>query len=97
MYKYNFAVILSKGFLVSTNLNRDDQLDVHTFLRLSGSLDLSVTSVIESLVIWQEVFVSSCKNNESRSLTSRKRWFLLVIGKVRTDLSKKVFKLKIIN
>lgn len=73
-----------QGYLIASHLDKDDQLDVHAFLRLNDLLDLTVTSAIESLVIWQEVFMTSCSYciEGSRTFLSNKRWFLLIIGQV---------------
>lgn len=72
-----------KGNLIATHLSRDDLLDVHSFLRLNDILDLTVTSIIESLVIWQQVYPSSSYNSHdhSRFVESNRRCFLLVVGK----------------
>ncbi|XP_065214171.1 protein inturned [Planococcus citri] len=71
-----------KGYLIVSHLSKEDQLDVHAFLRLNDLLDLTVTSTIESLVIWKEVNLSSCcfHLEGSRTFPSNKRWFLSIIG-----------------
>ncbi|KAK7605303.1 hypothetical protein V9T40_007161 [Parthenolecanium corni] len=71
-----------KGFLIASHLSREDLLNVHIFLCYNDILDLSTNSFMESLVIWQEVFLFSSHFAEASFATqSKKRWFLLITGK----------------
>lgn len=72
-----------QGLLIASHLSSKDLLDVHLFLCYNDILDLSINSYMESLVIWQEVFLISGRSaEEGFSTPIKKRWFLLIIGKV---------------
>ena len=76
-----------QGFMVVSHLTPEDLIDVHSFLRLNDILDLTVTSIMESLIVWQEVYLSSSSRANVQSTSScNKRWFLLIVGKVNIAL-----------
>nr|CAD7599221.1 unnamed protein product [Timema genevievae] len=80
------------GYLLSSHLSKTDLVDVHTFCRQQGLLRLGRSEAVRSMVLWREVYPSSCNrglsDQSSMYLSTpvspytlpQGRWFLLIVG-----------------
>ncbi|XP_063243718.1 protein inturned [Bacillus rossius redtenbacheri] len=89
MYIVIGTCMYHKGYLLGSHLARTDLADVHALCRQLGLLRLARHEPVSSLVLWHEVFPSSC----GRGLVGPParlplapyqppsgRWFLLLVG-----------------
>lgn len=76
-----------KGYLLASHFSKDNLLNVHSFFRQNGLIQLFRSEPVESLVIWREVHPRSTdeeylKNEFCLMPDSPVRWFLMIIGQV---------------
>nr|CAD7256754.1 unnamed protein product [Timema shepardi] len=91
----------AQGYLLSSHLSKTDLVDVHTFCRQQGLLHLGRSEAVRSMVLWREVYPSSCNrglsDQSSMYLSTpvspyslpQGRWFLLIVGQTRVGMGRK--------
>ncbi|KAK4883073.1 hypothetical protein RN001_006392 [Aquatica leii] len=75
------SALYHSGFLLSSHFAHEDLVDVHIFCRQHGLFHLSQTEPVRSLVLWREVFPSSCNRgleSESKFVPEGRRYLLIV-------------------
>ncbi|CAG9860502.1 unnamed protein product [Phyllotreta striolata] len=73
------SAIFHAGYLLATHFMHEDLIDVFCFCKHQGLFHLSKTEPVKSLVLWKEVFPSSCRiQNSSIKIPSGKRYLLVV-------------------
>lgn len=86
LYTILGSCVYHKCYLLGSHLPHEDSIDVHSFLRHNGLLNLVNQEEVKCLVLWKEVYPRSCNrgNIESsdnmQSLVPDGKWFLLVVG-----------------
>nr|CAD7405854.1 unnamed protein product [Timema cristinae] len=92
LYTIIGTCLYHKGYLLSSHLSKTDLVDVHTFCRQQGLLHLGRSEAVRSMVLWREVYPSSCNrglsDQSSMHLSTpvspytlpQGRWFLLIVG-----------------
>nr|CAD7569003.1 unnamed protein product [Timema californicum] len=92
LYTIIGTCLYHKGYLLSSHLSKTDLVDVHTFCRQQGLLHLGRSEAVRSMVLWREVYPSSCNrglsDQSSMYLSTpvspyslpQGRWFLLIVG-----------------
>jgi hypothetical protein len=85
LYTIIGSCLYHRRHLLGSHLPAEDLIQVHSFLRRHGLLNLMNNEQVKSLVIWKRVYPSSSVNRKLQwedanvhSLTDR--WFLLVVG-----------------
>ncbi|XP_022124017.2 protein inturned [Pieris rapae] len=84
MYTVIGACLFYSGHLLCSHLQDNDLIEITSYLKLNGILQLSVQKDIEKLVLWREVFINEHRNQNKYSQEYRipdGRWFLLIVGK----------------
>lgn len=84
------SALFHAGYLVATHLIHQDLVDVQSFCRQQGLFHLSRTEPIKCLVLWREVFPTSCRKVENATVhvPDGKR-YLLLVGSAKVNISKK--------
>ncbi|XP_063981427.1 protein inturned [Diachasmimorpha longicaudata] len=82
LYTIYGSCLYHKSYLLASHLAKDDLIDVHSFLRQNGLLNLVENETTKSLVLWRTVFPSSCGRGDpgETSGAAGGKWFLLVVG-----------------
>ncbi|XP_018355019.1 PREDICTED: protein inturned isoform X1 [Trachymyrmex septentrionalis] len=86
LYTILGSCIYHKSHLLGSHLPHEDLIDVHSFLRHNGLLNLVSQEQVKCLVLWKQIYPSSCNrgnidsNDSSQLLISNGKWFLLVVG-----------------
>ncbi|XP_011694656.1 PREDICTED: protein inturned [Wasmannia auropunctata] len=86
LYTILGSCIYHKCHLLGSHLPHDDLIDVHSFLRHNGLLNLVSQEQVKCLVLWKQIYPSSCNrgnvdgNDGDQLLIPNGKWFLLVIG-----------------
>lgn len=71
---------------MGSHLPHEDLIDVHSFLRHNGLLNLTNEEQVKCLVLWKEVYPSSCNRGDFSNSDGDQlyipdgKWFLLVVG-----------------
>ncbi|XP_050534318.1 protein inturned isoform X2 [Daktulosphaira vitifoliae] len=77
--------IYYKEYLLASHLNYNDHLDVYTFCQQNGLFHILHTEYLERLIIFQQVYPSSSRNNyssiESVYILPKAVWYLLLVGR----------------
>lgn len=77
------SCVYHKGYLLGSHFSKEDLLNVHSFFRQNGLIQLFRREPVKSLVIWREVYPYSVDFNEPCSVPNYfRRWFLIIIGQV---------------
>ncbi|XP_018331064.1 protein inturned [Agrilus planipennis] len=78
------SALYHQGFLLTSHFVHDDLIDVTSFCKQQGLFYLSATEPLKCLVLWKEVFPSSCNrslpNTESLFKVPEGKRYLLVVG-----------------
>ncbi|EEB12645.1 PDZ domain-containing protein, putative [Pediculus humanus corporis] len=74
-----------KGYLLASHLSKDDLLDVYSFYRQNGLIQLFRNEPVKSLVIWKQVFPLSVNrgfssNKPGNYPVPKGKWFIIVVG-----------------
>ncbi|EZA55008.1 PDZ domain-containing protein [Ooceraea biroi] len=86
LYTILGSCIYHKCHLLGSHLSHEDLIDVHSFLRHNGLLNLVNQEQVRCLVLWKQIYPSSCNRGNVDSgdsgqlLIPNGRWFLLVVG-----------------
>ncbi|CAH1108747.1 unnamed protein product [Psylliodes chrysocephalus] len=74
------SALFHAGYLLATHFIQDDLVDVYCFCKQQGLFHLSKTEPVKSLVLWKEVFPSSCNvsQNTTIKIPDGKRYLLVV-------------------
>ncbi|XP_045482988.1 protein inturned [Harmonia axyridis] len=74
------------GYLITSHFIHEDLVDIHSFCKHQGILHLSKTEPVKTLILWREVFPSSCRNLTDPIFNiPEARRYLLVVG-TKNDL-----------
>ncbi|KAF5301487.1 hypothetical protein FQR65_LT08790 [Abscondita terminalis] len=76
------SALYHSGFLLNSHFVHEDLVDVHIYCRQHGLFYLSQTEPVRSLVLWKEVFPSSCNRGLEFefNFVPEGRRYLLVVG-----------------
>ncbi|KAK0091973.1 hypothetical protein PV326_002431 [Microctonus aethiopoides] len=85
LYTILGTCLYHKSYLLSSHLFRDDLIDVHSYLRQNGLLNLIENEPTKSLVLWRGVYPQSCHrgiidNIDTQISIPNGKWFILVVG-----------------
>lgn len=87
LYTILGSCIYHKCHLLGSHLSHEDLIDVHSFLRHNGLLNLTNQEQVKCLVLWKQIYPSSCNrgnvdncDSEQLYINSDGKWFLLVVG-----------------
>lgn len=87
LYTILGSCIYHKCHLLGSHLPHEDLIDVHSFLRHNGLLNLVNQEQVKCLVLWKQIYPSSCNrgnidvgSNSDQFLIPNGKWFLLVVG-----------------
>jgi len=86
LYTILGSCIYHKCHLLGSHLPHEDLIDVHSFLRHNGLLNLVSQEQVKCLVLWKQIYPSSCNrgnvdsNDGDQLLIPNGKWFLLVVG-----------------
>ncbi|XP_058793865.1 protein inturned [Phymastichus coffea] len=83
LYTILGSCLYHRKYLLGSHLPAEDLLQVHSYLRRHGLINLVNTEQVKSAVIWKKVYPSSCMNRkwpEEHVSTLLDQWFLLVVG-----------------
>ncbi|KAG7201957.1 hypothetical protein KM043_004661 [Ampulex compressa] len=86
LYTILGSCIYHKCYLLGSHLAHDDLIDVHSFLRQSGLLNVVNTEPVKNLIVWKKVYPLSCNRGRIETdmqdlpLTPDGKWYLLVVG-----------------
>ncbi|XP_025073421.1 protein inturned, partial [Pogonomyrmex barbatus] len=85
LYTILGSCIYHKCHLLGSHLPHEDLIDVHSFLRHNGLLNLVNQEQVKCLVLWKQIYPSSCnrgniEHSSDQILIPNGKWFLLVVG-----------------
>ncbi|XP_046747053.1 protein inturned [Diprion similis] len=87
LYTILGSCLYHKDFLLGSHLPHQDLIEIHSFLRQKGLLNLIKNEPVKSLIVWKEVYPLSCNRGHLQSdgendkpFVPNGRWFLLVVG-----------------
>ncbi|XP_012537346.1 protein inturned isoform X2 [Monomorium pharaonis] len=84
LYTILGSCIYHKCHLLGSHLPHEDLIDIHSFLRHNGLLNLVNQEQVKCLVLWKQIYPSSCNrgniDNNGQLLIPNGKWFLLVVG-----------------
>ncbi|XP_066589058.1 protein inturned isoform X2 [Prorops nasuta] len=85
LYTILGSCIYHKRYLLRSHLGYEDLIEIHSYLRQNGILNLINNEPVKSLVIWKKVYPLSCNRGNIREkhnqpLVPNGKWFLLVVG-----------------
>ncbi|XP_011876832.1 PREDICTED: protein inturned [Vollenhovia emeryi] len=86
LYTILGSCIYHKCHLLGSHLPHEDLIDVHSFLRHNGLLNLVSQEQVKCLVLWKQIYPLSCNrgnvdsNDGGQLLIPNGKWFLLVVG-----------------
>lgn len=84
LYTIVGSCLYHKSYLLASHLPKDDLIDVHSFLRQNGVLNLVENESTKSLVLWRSVYPASCgrgvQEGDDCVQVPESKWFLLVVG-----------------
>ncbi|XP_011142011.1 protein inturned [Harpegnathos saltator] len=86
LYTILGSCVYHKCYLLGSHLPHEDLIDVHSFLRHNGLLNLMNQEQIKCLVLWKQIYPSSCNrgnvsgNDNDQLLIPDGKWFLLVVA-----------------
>ncbi|GAB1864614.1 Protein inturned [Camponotus japonicus] len=86
LYTILGSCIYHKCHLLGSHLSHEDMIDVHSFLRHNGLLNLVNQEQVKCLVLWKQIYPSSCNRgiidggSSDQFLIPNGKWFLLVVG-----------------
>lgn len=88
LYTILGCCLYHKGYLLASHLTHTDLLDIHTFLRQEGLLQLNHSESVRSLVIWKEVYPLSVSRGLESPVSDlppayvipKGRWFIMIVG-----------------
>ncbi|KAL6436477.1 hypothetical protein ACFW04_004751 [Cataglyphis niger] len=86
LYTILGSCIYHKCHLLGSHLPHEDLIDVHSFLRHNGLLNLVNQEQVKCLVLWKQIYPSSCNrghiddSSSDQFLIPNGKWFLLVVG-----------------
>ncbi|KAF7993028.1 hypothetical protein HCN44_005809 [Aphidius gifuensis] len=82
LYTILGSCIYHKSYLLSSHLPCDDLLDINSFLRLNGLLNLVENESIKSMVIWRKIYPTLINKltADNKILTSNGKYFILIVG-----------------
>lgn len=86
LYTILGSCIYHKRYLLGSHLSHSDLIEVESYLRQNYLLHLINNEPIKTLVIWKEVYPTSCnrgiiENNKSNQpIIPNGKWYLLVVG-----------------
>lgn len=85
MYTIIGSCLYHKKYLLGSHVPSEDLIQIHSFLRRHGLINLIHNEQVKSIVVWKRIYPSSCMNRkfswgeeQVHSLTDQ--WFLLVVG-----------------
>ncbi|XP_044761022.1 protein inturned isoform X2 [Coccinella septempunctata] len=69
------------GYLMASHFIHEDLVDIHSFCKHQGILHLSKTEPVKTLILWREVFPSSCRDLDDPLFNiPQARRHLLIVG-----------------
>ncbi|KAL3279394.1 hypothetical protein HHI36_016904 [Cryptolaemus montrouzieri] len=75
------SALFHSGYLLASHLIPDDLVDVNCFCKYQGILHLSKTEPLKTLIVWKEVFPTSCRSlNVPIFKLPDARRYLLIVG-----------------
>ncbi|KAK3909822.1 Protein inturned [Frankliniella fusca] len=84
LYTILGCCVYHKGYLLGSHLTHSDLLDVHSFCRQQGFLQLIKSESVRSLVAWREVYPSNTSKEQQSTRSAyaypEGRWFLMIVG-----------------
>ncbi|XP_072932824.1 protein inturned isoform X2 [Epargyreus clarus] len=85
LYTVIGSCLYYSSHLLSTHLQDEDLMEIHSYLKLNGILKLSAVKELEKLVMWREVFINEHRNQSKHEGNDYRipdgRWFILIVGK----------------
>ena len=92
LYTILGSCLYHKSYLLASHLSHEDLIEVHSYLRQNGLLDLVENEPTKSLVVWRRVYPLPCnrgiqKDGEDQSCAPDSKWYLLVVGYVNELLA----------
>lgn len=83
------SALFHAGYLIATHFIHQDLVDVQSFCRQQGFFHLSRTEPIKCLVLWREVYPSSCKKSENSTVhVPEGKRYLLIVGSSKVSIEK---------
>lgn len=70
-----------KTHLLATHLPPSDLRDIESFLRLNGIFKILEIHNVKDLIVWREIFPSSCELRNTKSPPPQGRWFIAVVAR----------------
>lgn len=84
LYTILGSCLYHKRYLLESHLPAEDLVQINTFLRRQGLINLINNEQVKSLVIWKKIFPSSCVNrnkiDDNQIYSTIDKWFLLIVG-----------------
>lgn len=85
LYTILGSCLYHKKYLLGSHLPAEDLVQVHSFLRRHGLINLINNEQVKSLIIWKRIYPASCVNRkiaweEDNVYPLADRWFLLIVG-----------------
>lgn len=70
-----------KEHLLASHIPPADLRDIESFLRLNAIFKILEIHNVKDLIVWREIFPSSCEIRSSKSPPPQGRWFLAVVAR----------------
>ncbi|XP_057318515.1 protein inturned [Microplitis mediator] len=85
LYTILGTCVYHKSYLLTSHIMHVDYIEIHSFLRMSGLLDLIEKEPVKSLVVWRSVYPRSCHRGiitdpKTQFCVPDGKWFVLVVG-----------------
>ncbi|KAG8039143.1 hypothetical protein G9C98_003450 [Cotesia typhae] len=85
LYTILGTCVYHKSYLLTSHIMHLDFLEVHSFLRMNGLLELMENEPVKSLVVWRLVYPKSCHRGiitdpKTQFCAPDAKWFVLVVG-----------------
>ncbi|OXU28206.1 hypothetical protein TSAR_008339 [Trichomalopsis sarcophagae] len=85
LYTIIGSCLYHKRYLLGSHLPPEDLVQVHSFLRRHGLINLMNSEQVKSLIVWKRIYPASCVNRkiaweEDNVYPLADRWFLLIVG-----------------
>lgn len=85
LYTILGSCLYHKKYLLGSHLPSEDLIQIHSFLRRHGLINLINNEQVKSIVVWKRIYPSSCMHRrltweQEHVYSSTDQWFLLVVG-----------------
>lgn len=83
LYTILGSCLYHKKYLLGSHLPHEDLIQINSFLRRNGLINLVNTEQIKSLVIWKRIYPASRENLKwkwQKDRENQDKWYLLVVG-----------------